>query len=85
MQQNPKYFAERLNRCLDDLGLPNNTRERSVILSKMLDIPKQQVWGLLEGQIFPDENLIEKIAIELEVDRDWLIENNGCLNNLCFR
>lgn len=67
-----KHFAERLNNCLDDNGAPCAVRERSVILGKMLDIPKQQAWSLLEGHQLPDPVLLQKIAHEFEVDPQWL-------------
>lgn len=76
MQQNPKLFAEKLNQGLNDLGVPINIRERSIILGRMIHIPKQQAWALLEGHIFPDENLLEQIAIELDVNRDWLLKRD---------
>lgn len=76
MQQTAKQFAEKLNQILDDLGLPNNTRERSVIFSKMVNIPKQQAWALLEGQIIPDKDLLQTIATELDIDLDWFIRND---------
>ena len=72
MQQHTKAFASRLNRCLDDLGMPVNVRERSAIFSKMMHIPKQQAWSLLEGHAYPDGNLLNQLAVELEVDTDCL-------------
>ena len=68
MQQSAKKFAEVLNKHLDELNAPINIRERSIILSKMLYIPKQQAWALLEGHIFPDDDLLQKITTELEID-----------------
>lgn len=68
-----KHFADRLNQCLDDTGAPTSLRERSTILSRMLDIPKHQAWILLEGQQLPDTALLEKIAKEFEVEINWLI------------
>lgn len=67
-QQSTKQFAEQLNKSLDELGVPIHIKERSAILSKMLHIPRQQAWSLLEGHIFPDENLLQKIAAELEIN-----------------
>lgn len=67
-----KLFAQRLNGCLDDMGAPSQIRERSTVLSKLVDVPKQQAWSLLEGQQTPDQDLIEKIAAEFEVDAKWL-------------
>jgi hypothetical protein len=67
-QQSAKGFAEALNKSLDEIGAPIHIRERSIILSKMLSIPKQQAWALLEGHIFPDMSLLQQIASELEID-----------------
>ena len=68
MERSTKLFSEQLNKYLDELGTPSAIRERTIILSKMLHIPKQQAWAILEGHMFPDEILLHKIATELEVD-----------------
>jgi hypothetical protein len=68
VQQNAKQLADQVNKTLNDLGVPTNSRERASILSKMLDITKQQAWSLLEGTISPDDTLLIKIASELEID-----------------
>lgn len=70
--QTAKHFAERLNNCLDDTGAPMQARERAAILSRVLDIPKQQAWSLLEGHQLPDTALLQRIAAEFEVDPQWL-------------
>ena len=67
-----KLFAERLNHCLDESEAPSSVRERAAILSKMLDISKQQAWNLIEGLQRPDNELIEQIAEEFEVEAAWL-------------
>lgn len=72
MPQSAKQFAEKLNKCLDDTDAPKNIRERSVILSKMLDISKQQAFSLLEGHVLPNDDIIQQIADEFEVDVNWL-------------
>ena len=72
MPLNAKRFAEKLNHCLDQTDAPIQVRERAVILSKMLDISKQQAWSLIEGQQVPDQELLQKIAYEFEVDPEWL-------------
>lgn len=72
MPQSTRYFAERLNHCLDDLDAPASIRERAVILCKMLAIPRQQAWSLLEGHQVPDQHLLNQIASEFEVDSKWL-------------
>ena len=71
MPYTAKQFAQRLNHCLDETDAPASVRERAVILSKMLDIPKQQAWSLIEGHILPDAPLLERIAEEFEVDPKW--------------
>jgi len=70
--QSARNFAQRLNSCLDETGAPVQIRERAAILSKLIDIPKQQAWCLLEGQQLPDPELLQKIADEFEVDPQWL-------------
>lgn len=68
VQNNAKRLANELNKSLDEIGAPTNIRERSVILSKILHIPKQQAWSLLEGHVFPDQALLNQIATDLEID-----------------
>lgn len=72
VQKSARSFAERLNKCLDDIEAPAASRERAAILSKMLDIPKHHAWGLVEGHQPPDQALLEKIANEFDVDPHWL-------------
>lgn len=72
MAQSAKHFAEKLNKCLDDMDAPKQVRERSVVLSKMLDISKHQAWSLLEGHIIPNQELLQQIADEFDVDPNWL-------------
>ena len=67
-----KQFAEKLNQCLDETDAPPSIRERTVILSKMLDISKQEAWNFLEGLDIPDHDIMQKIAHEFEVDLKWL-------------
>lgn len=75
MQKNARLFAQKLQKCLDDLNVPTPDRERALVFSKMLNIPKQQAWSILEGHIYPDDSLLEKIAAEVEVDKDWLLND----------
>lgn len=72
MTQGAKTFAERLNSCLDETDAPPHVRERAAILSKMVDIPKQQAWAFLEGHQLPDGELLQRIANEFEVEVEWL-------------
>lgn len=72
MPSTAKYFSERLNECLDEIGAPISMRERATILSKILGLPKQQAWALIEGQQSPSPMLLQQIASEFEVDPQWL-------------
>jgi len=72
VSHNAKDFAEKINKCLDESDAPALVRERAGILSKMLDIPKQQAWSILEGHIIPEHSLLQRIAVEFEVDVKWL-------------
>jgi hypothetical protein len=49
VQQLGKQFSERLNKILDELDMPVPIRERAALLSKMLDIPRQQAFSILDG------------------------------------
>lgn len=74
MQQSAKFFSEQLNKCLDELGMPTSVRDRAALFSKMLHIPKQQAWSLLEGHLYPDKILLQEIINELEVDDTYFNE-----------
>lgn len=71
-----KHFTERLNNCLDDIGAPTLIKDRAVVLSKMLNIPRQQAWALLDGHQTPDPDFLTEIANEFEVDPRWLAGEN---------
>lgn len=68
VQQDAKRIADQVNKALNEMDVPVNPRERASILSKMLDIPKQQAWNLLEGFTFPDDIILTKITSELEIE-----------------
>lgn len=67
-----KTFVQKLHKCLDDSDAPSSPRERANILSKILDIPRQQARSLLEGHLPPDDVVLQRIAAEFEVDVKWL-------------
>ncbi len=68
-----KNFAKRLNKCLDEMGVPSDTRDRSAILSKMLHISRQQTRMMLEGYQLPDDLVLSQLAREFEVETTWLV------------
>ncbi len=68
-----KRFSERLNKELDNIGVPEATAERIEVLSKLLKVPKFKAETLLNGITSPDDAVINALAEELEVNADWLI------------
>lgn len=68
-----KRFSERLNKELDSIGVPETTAERIEVLSKLLKVPKFKAETLLNGITSSDDALITALALELEVNADWLI------------
>ncbi len=68
-----KRFSERLNKELDNIGVPETTSERIEILSKLIKVPKFKAEALLNGNTNPDEALLRTLAQELEVNAEWLI------------
>lgn len=72
MTTNAREFSHRLTHCLDETGAPAQTRDRAILLSKLLDIPKHLAFSILEGHLVPDNDLVLKIANEFEVEPKWL-------------
>lgn len=68
-----KRFSERLNKELDNIGVPEAATERIEVFSKLLKIPKFKAEALLNGITGSDETLLKTIAQELEVNSDWLL------------
>jgi len=68
-----KLFAERLNQSLDNIGLPNLAQERVEAFARLIKAPKFKAESILHGEFVPNQELLEKIASELEVKMDWLL------------
>ena len=68
-----KRFSERLNKSLDDIGVPEHNEERVTSFSKLIKVPRFKAEALLNGNTIPDAPLLELLAEELEVDADWLL------------
>ncbi|WP_419420310.1 hypothetical protein ACNVED_03140 [Legionella sp. D16C41] len=68
-----KQFADRLNRELDNIGLPLLTNERVEVFAKLLKVPKFKAEAFLNGAAVPDTSLLHVLADELEVDAEWLL------------
>ncbi len=68
-----KIFAERLNKALDDISVPERREERVDALSKLIHVPKFTAEALLNGTKPLDTHLFEILTNELEVTEDWLM------------
>ena len=68
-----KQFAERLNKELDDMGMPQRSNERVEIFSKLIKIPRFKAEAILNGSTHSDSALLERLAKELEVNPQWLL------------
>lgn len=68
-----RRFSERLNKELDNIGVPESATERIEVLSKLIKVPKFKAEALLNGATNPDERLLNILAQEFEVSADWLV------------
>jgi hypothetical protein len=69
---NKREFSERLNRELDEIGVPVRNDERIVVFAKLLKVPSFKAEAILNGHS-PDASTLEILAEELEVSVDWLL------------
>ena len=72
-----KKFAERLNKALDDIGVPQKSDERVDVFSKLLKIPRFKADSLLNGTMLPDAHVLELLTNELEVTEAWLLSKES--------
>lgn len=68
-----KRFAERLNKALDEIGVPERREERVEVFAKLLKIPRFKADALLNGTLPLDSMLIGLLTTELEVSKQWLM------------
>lgn len=63
-----KKFAIKFNEHLDNLGMPEEPRQRSIILSKLLHLSRQTSRMILEGYKMPDPHTMQQLKKELDWD-----------------
>ena len=68
-----RQFSERLNKELDNIGVPERNDERVDVFAKLVKIPHFKAEAILNGNIYPEAPLLERLARELEVNADWLL------------
>ncbi|KTD24709.1 Uncharacterised protein [Legionella lansingensis] len=68
-----RVFSERLNKELDNIGVPPRNDERVEAFAKLVSIPKFKAEAFLNGIALPDIKVLTIISEELEVNPDWLL------------
>ena len=68
-----KQFSERLNKELDEIGVPQRSEERVEVFAKLIKVPRFKAEAILSGHLVLDAPLIELLAEEFEVNADWLL------------
>lgn len=68
-----KQFSERLNKELDEIGVPQRSDERVEVFAKLIKIPRFKAEAILNGNTSPEAPLLKLLADELEVNADWLL------------
>lgn len=68
-----KQFSERLNKELDEIGVPKQSDERVEIFAKLIKIPKFKAQAILNGSTKIEPPLLNQLADELEVTTEWLL------------
>jgi hypothetical protein len=76
-----RQFSERLNKELDDIGVPERSEERVEVFAKLLRVPRFKAEAILNGNATPDTPLLEILAEELEVNADWLLGKSDKKHN----
>lgn len=68
-----KIFAERINKALDDIGVPERQDERIEVFAKLVKIPRFKAEAFLNGSLLPDSALLQLLCTEFEVNEHWLL------------
>lgn len=70
---NKKQFSERLNKELDNIGVPTKYDDRVKAVAKIFHINQVRAKNILEGHYLKEENLLHHIADELDISVDLLV------------
>ena len=76
IEMSNRQFSERLNKALDDIGVPERLNEREEAFAKLIRVARFKAGAILNGNLAMDDPLLNLIAEELEVTADWLIGKN---------
>lgn len=76
-----RRFSERLNKELDNIGVPERNDERVEVFAKLIKVPRFKAEAILNGTTIIDAPLLDLLAEELEVNADWLIGKSDTREN----
>ena len=76
-----KQFSERLNKELDEIGVPQRNDERIEVFAKLIKVPRFKAEALLNGNTNPEAPLLDLLSKELEVSADWLLGKSDKRHN----
>ncbi|WP_133130728.1 hypothetical protein [Legionella yabuuchiae] len=76
-----RQFSERLNKELDEIGVPQNREERVEVFAKLLKVPKFKAEAILNGNTNLSEPLLDVLSDELEVSSEWLLGKSDKKHN----
>lgn len=73
VKMNKSIFVERVHRALDNIEMSFDSHERAVEFSKLFQVPLSTSRAILSGSVSPSEEMLDRLAEELEVSKDWLL------------
>lgn len=79
MNQEVIKFSDRLNRALDDAGVPQKGMGRQSSLVRMLGISHRVAKKWLDGSEFPPTSKMVKLSTLLDVRSNWLFSGQGMM------
>lgn len=69
-----QVFASRLNALLDRFHFPSGLEDRASTFSEYVRLPRKMANMMLNGMLLPRISVVEKIAEELFIDVEELVE-----------
>jgi len=79
MNQEVVKFSDRLNKALDDAGVPQKGMGRQSSLVRMLGISHRVAKKWLDGSEFPPTSKMVKLSTLLDVRSNWLFSGQGMM------
>lgn len=74
-------FSQRLNKALDDIGVPQKGQNRQEIVGKRFGVTQKGARKWLEAESIPNIDRCIHIAKDLGVSFEWLMTGRGSMKN----